>query len=912
MSDSRLPKEPSKAIRSALREIGYTNESIETDYPFAPDARPDAEAAPADVVTFYAEPHDQSTSAVAVRWLVENRRTQDYLLPLRDLLWAPYAIIASAQGCDLWETLSPEDPSAAPRLVAESVPYPRLETILANHMHKAGWQAVARNKRQWRQMALYEVDPKPNAFLEWAYRPTERRLATALTDVFKAARRALPDAQQLSAGHSRWLLRLIGVRILWDKRWIDAGNRLDPEAILRGAQHYPTRDTEITDISQEHAILLASVVASVLGTVHLGAADGGILSQIVQGHAISGDIQRAWKLYPTPRHIAWHMVSSLPFEVIPTHERRVWDGTCGTGTILVAALDRLRALVPDLSLRALRNYLTQHLAGNDQAAAMADASRIALDLALGAPAGPDWRITTGDVRQATFPHERPNIVLGNPPPYGHGWTPNTAAQLFSQYQEILPSQGLISLIVPASLGSSESAKALRRRLVEQNDWYEVTELPAKTIPGMSQEALVMSGAKRITEPLDSAVVTWRRMDLQGNSLSIETLRQHDWLKFVQTPLVPPLALRLHAHLRQFPVLAEYVSKPNRSVGITPGITGHADVLDAPEPGSVRFLTALAGFDPFSISWERCPRWLRYSSSRIHWDRRPKERLFQLPKVLLSRQGQGRSVWRTRAVVDAAGLYPSDSFIAMAPDHSLTLEFLAGVFNSALFNCWLDLFSFTGNLTQAQLSAFAVPTDGEQRRRVAQLGGRLGELHAIGAGGADRRRRLILDLDAAVFDAYAVPSDLRADIATYLLRSNDPRPGFDRPVIAVPPVPDDSRRFTPTDADRLQQLFDTRQERELTADERGEMERLVTEWQHMASEAAGTKGVPAPEPTLSAWPDAVPAIRGAKRDAVRRRAKGICEYCRIAEEAVLPALTSFQAEHFMPQAGFASPLRRLTT
>ena len=38
--------------------------------------------------------------------------------------------------------------------------------------------------------------------------------------------------------------------------------------------------------------------------------------------------------------------------------------------------------------------------------------------------------------------------------------------------------------------------------------------------------------------------------------------------------------------------------------------------------------------------------------------------------------------------------------------------------------------------------------------------------------------------------------------------------------------------------------------------------------------------------------------------MRNRANGACEYCRIAEKAVLPALTSFQVEHIVPRAHFS--------
>jgi len=700
-------------------------------------------------------------------------------------------------------------------------------------------------------MALYEADPAPSAFTKWAYRPTVDMLATVLVGVFRDARQTLGNGDHLTAGHLRWLLRLTGVRILWDKRWIDPGHRTDPDEMLTAAREYPTHVAALSDISQDDAELLASVVATRLGSIHLGAADGGILSQILQGHAITGDLQRAWKLYPTPRHLAWHMVSSLPFETIPAAQRVVWDGTCGTGTILVAALERLRALAPALSLPELRRYLTQQLTGNDQAVAMTDASRIALDLALGAAAGTEWKISTGDVRQTTFTDGRPNIILGNPPFHGHGWTLNTAVQLLETYADALPAGGLISVIEPASIGSSESARAMRRKLVKQFDWYEVTELPPRTIQGINQEALVLSGRRRISAASDASVVTWRRMNRDGKTLNVEALQQRHWLDDKRDPLVPPLAVRLRHHLRRFPSLADFVPDTNLTVGITPGVEGQADVLSAPESDASRYLTGQFSVDPFVVQWERTPRWLRYDSPRLQWPRRPKEQIFQSPKVLLTRHGAGSGPWRTQAAVDEHGLYPSDTFVAVIPAHSLSLDFLTGVFNSTLFNCWLDLINATGTMTLPQLRQWPVPDDTLAIDRIARLAAKLRQERSSSAVAAgEQLLHLTLKVDDAVLDAYVIPTDLRAQVAEHMLAYQANRPGFDGVAVARPPLSNEQGAFTPEHAVRLQQLFDTREDRDLTSSELEELERLVAEWQHSVA-AAASKYIPAPSERAAA-------------------------------------------------------------
>lgn len=850
MSGSRLPRETSKAVRAALRDVGYTSEFLEDNYQFAPDTLPVREAMPADIVAFYAEPHDQSTSAVAVRWQTAESGQGD-LLPLRDLLWAPYAFLARDTDCDIWDMLPPKSKGSAPHLLAAHVPYADLATTLTQHADELGQQAVVQKKRRWRQMALYEADPASNAFTRWAYRPTVDLLTQVLAAVFQEARQELQNGEYLRAEHLRWLLRLIGVRIAWDKHWIDPDRRTGANQILEAARAYPTHVSTITDITQDDAELLASVVASRLGSIHLGAADGGILSQILQGHAITGDLQRAWKLYPTPRYIAWHMVSALPFEAVPMEQRQVWDGTCGTGTILVAALERLRSLAPEQSLPALRDYMVRRLAGNDQSPAMTDATRIALDLALGAPVSAEWNISTADVADTSFAGWQPNIIVGHPPFQGHGWTMNAAVRTLHQYADALPAGGLISVIVPRSIGSCESARALRRSLVEQFDWYEITELPPRTFQGMAQEAFILTGRKRTGAPADASVVTWRRMNREGKTLGIEALKQREWLDDKRTPIVPPLALRLRHHLGRFRALVDYVPNTNLTVGITPGAAGQDDVLLAPEPEAVRYLTGQLAVAPFFVERERSQRWLRYSSPRLQWPRRPKEWIFRSPKVLLTRHGIGGGPWRTQAAVEENGLYPSDTFIALVPAHTLSLYSLAGIFNSALFNCWLDLVNATGVVALPQLRQWPLPDAAAAMDRIAQLAAAIQQERASSAAAAgDQLMRLTFKLDDAVFDAYAMPNNLRAQVTEHMRSSNVNRPGFDRVVVSSPPLSVEQSAFTPEHADRLQQLFDAREERDLTRWELEEMQHLVVEWQRDAATAA-RKLIPTPSERASA-------------------------------------------------------------
>lgn len=837
-----MPAAEAAAVADALRAAGYSH--LHRDFPFYPEKSAAPEKAPAELVAFWADPPDQSTAAVAVRWLRNGQDRQAYLAPLREALWVPYAIVASAESCEVWETLPPlsDTGPARPSLLNANVAYGDLRSLLAASEHRLGRDAVAARKRRWRQMALYEADAEPNAFMRWAFQPTRARLTRILDGVFRDARKVLGPQGDLSAGHVRWLLRLIGTRAAWDKRWLDPGSRTSAAEVLAAAMRYPTETPQITDVSVSAAAELAAIVADRLGSVDLGAADGGLLSQLLQEGGIPRTLQQEWELFPTPQHIAWRMVASLPFEAMSADRRRVWDGTCGSGTILVAALDRLRGLVPDLDLPELRRYLVGAIGGNDMAPALADATRIALDQALGAPAASDWQVTVGDVAESAAPPPgiAPAIIVGNPPFKARGRTPNLAITVVQRYVNSLPPGGLLSVVVPRSLLASDAARALRKQLLAWFELYEILELPKRAFRGTDQETAVLSGRRLLASERPESAVTWRRVPRNGGEDSIDTVMQTDWAQDERAAIRPPLALRLEAHLAARRRLSRYVPDSHRTQGITPGKLARDAVLQYEEPGAVPYLAGREDMLPFSLPWHLHPRWLRYDPSKLQWPRRQRAWIFRARKVVVSRHATWGSAWRVRAAIDEAGLFLSDQFVALVPLPPLTPEYVAALFNSALANCWLKLVNPAFSTNLEHMLQLPVPDDplGAKIKRIDEIARRLQWARKQdGATSHETVAALTLELDEAIYDAYSVPTDLQVDIAEHFRWLGDKRDGFDEPMVAVPRQSGVTRVFTERDAQRMRQLFTKREEEPLSRDEEVELDRLVGVWQKAHIRAA---------------------------------------------------------------------------
>ena len=263
----------------------------------------------------------------------------------------------------------------------------------------------------------------------------------------------------------RWLIRLLGVRIVWDKRWMEPGDRTSARDLLAAARAYPTRLGRNEALRPVVGLEVAKQVVEQLSHVHLAAADGGLLSQLMQDSSVPTELLRRWRLFLTPPDIAWRLLAELPIEGIEPEDRFLWDGTCGSGTLLVAGLERLRSLC-SASGGYLREYLVEHVRGNERQPAMADLTRTALDLALGAAAGPDWAITVGEAGEASASKQfrQPRIIASNPPFHGFGRAPDEAIPVINGYLDSLKSAGLLAVLMPRSLLTTASARDLRKQM----------------------------------------------------------------------------------------------------------------------------------------------------------------------------------------------------------------------------------------------------------------------------------------------------------------------------------------------------------------------------------------------------------------------------------------------------------------
>ena len=851
----KLPGTVEQAILDALNHVGYSQHLIERNVEFDIMGKASSDyLQPAPLVAFWNSPFDQLTSAIGVRWLEFGDSVQKYVDAMAKHLWLPFVIIARPSECQIWEAL-PQNGAKGPALLEASVPYTELRPKVEALKHALEPSSVCQRKLRWRQLSLYEIARTPNAFYDWAFRPTQDQLKRFLSHLLQNLLHDHLDPAT-KAKRLRWLLRFVGVRIAWDKQWLPVGSRTDEKELVTAASQYPTSLTPTPETYE-----IAGEFIDITASLNLSIADSGLLSQVLQTHGLISDLRKEWKLYPTPQDIAWKMLQAVPIEAIPPGDRVIWDGTCGTGTLLVVSMERLKQLEP--KVYEDQSQISNILIGNDQQPLLGDITRMALDTALGKMQSPSWNIQTGNVLNFTKDSfaKRPNIIVGNPPFKGKGVEADLAVSVINKYIEVLEPGGLLAVVLPRTILGvlNKHAVQFRKNVIENFELFELWELPQGFAPGVGSEAAIVCGRKRYTHESQRSAVVWRLFDPSRHipPLTRVVASPDVWIKTPNKALESPLMLRLREHFKDSLLLSSVISEARIFRGIDPGKAGRINILEEEEDGSQPYLTGRTSMVPFYLHWRQDPRWIRYESASLERSKKQYEPLFHKRKVLVTRRATGGSPWSVQAAVDDHFLYPSADYIIISPEPEMSCDLVAGLFNSILINIWIRLANPSRTIRSKECARIPIPDfrDDQMKEKIISIAKELTTLRyelavnqILSKEKHNKLEELTLNLDEVVYDAYNVPEDLRAEVAAYIIRFNKARPGFNRVIVKEYrlKVPKAEEVFTTEDSHEMKQLLERRKQRELTEEESETLDALVARWERaqlLSSTAALIKDNP---------------------------------------------------------------------
>ena len=215
-----------------------------------------------------------------------------------------------------------------------------------------------------------------------------------------------------------------------------------------------------------------------------------VLAYIYENTLVDAVSRKEMSIYSTPHSIARYIVHHLPFEKININLRRVVEPFAGHGIFLVAALQRLRDLLPsDIDVTERHRYFVRMLQGFERDAFALEVATLCLMLA-DFPNPNGWQLYQEDVF-ATQKFESvmrtARVVLCNPPfaafssdqrtQYDAPWAVYQPAEFLRRLLNALPPQGMLGMVLPRQFLDGQSYREVRRLLTQRFQDLESVALP---------------------------------------------------------------------------------------------------------------------------------------------------------------------------------------------------------------------------------------------------------------------------------------------------------------------------------------------------------------------------------------------------------------------------------------------------
>lgn len=741
---------PTQSISSQRRPLveflyaaGYSRELLRLEFPVPHDGQ----LSRVDVAAFArAAPVDMTTLTVAGHVVPSDGSPGDALDAARSLA-APIALIRTNGRLELWRVAarSPDDQRIGDGDANEA------RELAGRFASVVDPEAVFAAKHG-RQLTLFPVDA---GLLAHARQGSSDRLSVLVDEAMATLLAQVPLALDGWKDAARLVVRTLAALVIRDKFELDVSG---VDVFWAAEQRFPAYFGALAQLSDERKALLASV-ADILGRgVNYRGLDPSVVSRVYENAVVTAAARIEQGIYYTPPGLADRIVATLPFEQLPPERRVVLDPACGSGTLLIAAHDRLAELLPVQSDGGNQHgYLVAHLVGYDADPFATEIASLAL-LLHSLPFGNHWHVEQRDALQEGRPDVPPSIVVSNPPwrgrrSVGRHRVEESIAFLHRMVQLCEPG-GFVASVLPASWLQSDVARQSREWLRSRASIFEIWRLPEGTF-----ESAALAPCVVFAQVQEARAYPWvyRRVRPHSVQKFMQTYRADEqWLQAESDEATRTLMRgpfdSIEVQLKELRILsdiADVETSPVPEPGKAIGERGDFKLLP-----KARELTAYGSPDPRDLIPVRYP-------DDFHRTGRERGPRLRERKVLVSARRSPANPWRLKVGLDDIGVIPRESLHIVTPRDTANDEglfALLALLGSRMASAWIDAYEPKRTIDIALLRAFPVPPPGAIWGVLTDAGRRL-----HGAAGTAEIGELAAAIDALIESAYGVPEALRRSL-----------------------------------------------------------------------------------------------------------------------------------------------------
>jgi SAM-dependent methyltransferase len=630
----------------------------------------------------------------------------------------------------------------------------------------------AKNARQ--QLALFPIDV---GLLASARRGSSEHLSSRVEEAMSEALFPLPLEERQRAERlvdaSRAVVGSLAALMVRDKFLLEEGGlRLFEQARERfpGYFDWVQRPSSVTQDE------LINVLSTLGDGVNYEGLDPSVVSEVYETAVVSQSDRLQLGIFYTPPDLARQIALHVPFEAVAPDERIVLDPACGSGTLLLAAYDRLQALAPATwDPLETHTYLVSHLAGYDMDQFAVEIAKLSL-LLNALPEGNSWKIEQQDTLRSPNPRDSlPSVVISNPPWRDERSRSGVRRQLADDFLErmlqLVKPGGFLAVVLPVGWLSSASSRSARQLVQEQTDIFEVWRLPEGTFGSSTIAPCVL---------LAQAKPPRRRPWVYRRVTSSQQLHH-----FFDTGVADEQYLaQPGTGLRRDSLLRGPLDAARENLSRLPQLRSLAAIQNGPVPeppvserggaGDFLWLRRATDLPAFGEPPDQSLMRVRFPDD-FHRAGTHDGAVFLRHKLLASAKKRPENPWRLKVGIDRRGVIPRESLYMIIPssDDEDILYALLAILSSTVASCWIDSYETKMAIDAGLLGDMPIPAPGAIWKGLA----RMGRVLAAVAAGFQFDPAIISSfaqqVDQAVTAAYGLP----ADVVQHLRRHFG---GFDAP------------------------------------------------------------------------------------------------------------------------------------
>lgn len=686
-------------VKEGLRLLGYKGNLLQEDYDFANVLGPAYSVRTIPLATFAQEPPSYQNACFGV--VISNGQSGVPLVSSYRSLGAPHIIeIKDGEICR-WMMTSQGDP----RL---------LEVIGREHImglfesHKQDWSPdqILRAKSMGEedfaaQLDFFDVGLLP--LIDGEVREKlDRLLRRTVLSAVEQYKGKYPHAEPDYPGLVRLLFRLIAAKTLNDRNY--PGNWLDedPRTVVKAVERFYFREATPKPVLEDYATQVAAW-NNIKSAFYFHNLSVEALAHVYENTFVSKELRTIYSIHGTPPYIAEYIVRHLPFDKLDDRERVVFEPFAGHAVFLVAAMRRLRELLPSsMNIEERHEYFVQRLSGIEKEEFAWEVGRLSLMLA-DYPNPNGWQLIQGDAFQDPIVDReiaRAGIVLCNPPfedfttdekrIYTNLHSVHKPIEILYRIVTHPQKPCLLGFVLPRTFLTGQAYRELRATVGSAYSRLELVALPDKVFRHSDAEAvlLLMEGEPAATIHITSALVDKDDLPIfrrQGTvtyrterDISTDSITRGDML------WEPPLSQvwhRLRSYER-FGTIAEVHRGIEYSIPLK--LNREKFVSSHSQEGFQKGIDNVGrGFEPYVlrdfIFLKTSPDVMRRKSHLYPWNR---------PKVVANAARLSRGPWRIAASPEYDGLVCYKNFFGIWPRSKLSVEVLAALLNAPVANAYL--------------------------------------------------------------------------------------------------------------------------------------------------------------------------------------------------------------------------------